>query len=52
MGEQIAEQSTNPEDEWVYGTILSYGEYAEVLEPEHIREIIKNKILKTVKKYL
>jgi len=43
---------TWPEDEWVYGTILSYGEYIEVLEPEHIREIVKNKTLKTVKKYL
>ena len=43
---------TWPEDDWVYGTILSYGEHIEVLEPEHIREIIKNKTLKTVKKYL
>ena len=43
---------TWPEDEWVYGTILSYGEYIEVLEPEHIREITKNKLLRTVKKYL
>ncbi len=43
---------TWPEDDWVYGTILSYGEYIEVLEPEHIREIIKEKTLKTVKKYL
>ena len=43
---------TWPEDDWVYGTILSYGEYIEVLEPEHIREIIKNKTLKAVKKYL
>lgn len=43
---------TWPEDEWVYGTILSYGEYIEVLEPEHIREIIKNKTLKTAKRYL
>lgn len=40
------------EDEWVYGTILSYGEYIEVLEPEYMREVIKNKLLKTVKKYL
>jgi predicted DNA-binding transcriptional regulator YafY len=43
---------TWPEDEWVYGTILSYGEYAEVLEPEHLREIIKNKTLRTAKMYL
>lgn len=37
---------TWPEDDWVYGTILSYGEYAQVLEPEHIREIIKGKLEK------
>ena len=43
---------TWPEDDWVYGTILSYGEYIEVIEPEHIKEIIKNKMLKSVKKYL
>lgn len=43
---------TWPEDDWVYGTILSFGEYIEILEPEHVREIIKNKLLATVKKYL
>ncbi|HCS74836.1 MAG TPA: hypothetical protein DIW17_13295 [Clostridiales bacterium] len=43
---------TWPEDDWVYGTILSYGEYIEVLEPGHVREIIKEKTLKMVKKYL
>ena len=43
---------TWPEDDWVYGTILSYGEHIEVLEPEYLREIIKNKLLKTAKKYL
>ena len=36
---------------WVYDFILSYGEYIEVLEPKHIREIIKNKISKIAKKY-
>ena len=41
-----------PEDDWVYGRILSYGEYIEVLEPEHIREIIKIKTSKIYKKYL
>jgi len=43
---------TWPEDDWVYGMILSYGEYIEVLEPEHIREIIKNKTLTTARKYM
>ena len=40
-----------PEDDWVYGRILSYGDYIEVLEPEHIREIIKEKVKKMTKKY-
>lgn len=43
---------TWPEDDWVYGSILSYGEYIEVLEPAYIREIIKNKLLKTARIYL
>lgn len=34
---------TWPEDEWVYGTILSYGEFIEVLEPKRIREIVREK---------
>jgi len=41
-----------PEDEWVYGTILSYGEYAEIIEPEHIKEIVREKAQKIIKKYL
>jgi predicted DNA-binding transcriptional regulator YafY len=40
-----------PEDNGMYGFILSFGEYAEVLEPEHIRDIIKEKALKISKKY-
>jgi predicted DNA-binding transcriptional regulator YafY len=32
-----------PEDNWVYGTILSFGEYIEVLEPPHVRDIIREK---------
>ena len=30
-----------PENEWLYGYIMSFGEYAEVLEPTYIRDIIK-----------
>jgi len=41
-----------PENEWVYGYILSYGNYAEVLEPKHIREIIKKELENSLKKYL
>lgn len=32
-----------PEDEWVYSTILGFGEHVEVLQPEHIRQNILKK---------
>ena len=31
-----------PEDGWLYGYILSYGAFVEVLEPPRIRDIIKS----------
>ena len=40
------------EDNWTYGFILSFGEYIEVLEPAHMREIIKDKAQKISEKYL
>jgi len=40
-----------PEDNWLYGFILSFGEFAEVLEPEYIRKIIKDKAEKISKLY-
>ena len=40
-----------PESEWIYGYILSFGESLEVLEPEHIRKIIKRKLENNLKKY-
>lgn len=42
---------TFPEDEWVYGYIMSFGCYVEVLEPEHICEIIKERAKKVIKFY-
>jgi predicted DNA-binding transcriptional regulator YafY len=44
--------TTWPEDNWVYGYVLSFGEYAEVLEPGHLKEIIKTKAHKLLGKYL
>ncbi|MCL2774873.1 MAG: YafY family transcriptional regulator [Oscillospiraceae bacterium] len=41
-----------PEDNGLYSFIFSFGEYAEVLEPEHIRDIIKEKAVKISKKYI
>jgi len=35
---------TYPEDEWIYGYILSFGSMAEVLEPLRIRENIKTRV--------
>ena len=43
---------TYPEDEWVYGFILSFGHFAEVLEPEHIRHILRERLQKNLEKYL
>ena len=40
-----------PEDEWVYSFILSFGMYAEVLAPSHIRAIIKERLQKTLALY-
>jgi len=39
------------EDEWVYGYILSFGNYVEVLEPAHIRDIITERMVAALKKY-
>ena len=32
-----------PEDEWVYGFILGFGDDVEVLKPDHLRNILKEK---------
>jgi len=40
-----------PEDEWVYSYILSFGAAVKVLEPESVREIIKERAKKIYKKY-
>lgn len=39
------------EDEWLYGYILSFGMYAEVTKPPHIREIIRERLKKTLALY-
>ena len=40
-----------PEDDWAYGMLLSYGEYLEVLEPERMRDIIREKLKMIAGKY-
>lgn len=40
------------EDNWLYGFVLSFGEYIEVLEPEHLRKTIKEKAKKILERHL
>lgn len=35
---------TFPEDEWVYGYIMSFGPSVEVIRPPHVRQAIKDRI--------
>jgi len=42
---------TFPEDEWVYGYIMSFGSYVEVLEPQHIRDIVRERMKKALDFY-
>jgi predicted DNA-binding transcriptional regulator YafY len=39
------------EDAWVYGFILSFGNFIEVLEPKRVRDIIKKEAEKISEKY-
>ncbi len=41
-----------PENEWIYGYILSFGEYARVLNPGYAKNRIKDKLQRTLKNYL
>jgi predicted DNA-binding transcriptional regulator YafY len=41
-----------PEDEWVYGTILSYGNDVEVIEPQYLRDIIRDRAKKVWEQYI
>jgi len=41
-----------PEDDWVYRTILSYGEHIEVLEPAYVREAVRDMAQGIAKIYL
>ena len=41
-----------PENEWVYGYLLSFGEHLKVKEPERIKKILFEKISKMKKNYI
>ena len=40
-----------PENNWLYGFLLSFGPALEILEPQHIREIVAEMALQVYKKY-
>lgn len=40
-----------PEDNWLYGYILSFGSNAKVIEPPHIKEIIIKELKKNLENY-
>lgn len=40
-----------PENDWVYGYILSFGENVKVLSPGYVKNIIKEKLQKSLKNY-
>jgi len=40
-----------PEDEWVYGYILSFGTYVQVVDPPHIRDIVRERCLAVAAHY-
>ena len=41
-----------PENEWVYDYLLSFGEHIKVIAPNRVKNIIKDKLEKTLKNYL
>lgn len=40
-----------PEDEWLYGYLLSFGSHAKILEPAAISKIIKERLRKALEQY-
>lgn len=40
-----------PENEWLYGYILSFGSYAKVISPKSIKEIIAKELYESLKNY-
>lgn len=41
-----------PEDEWVYGYVLSFGHYAVVEEPPHLKDIIRERLKLALDTYM
>lgn len=41
-----------PENDWVYGYILSFGEFAKVIAPEYVRNEVRKKLKRSLRNYL
>ncbi|MEI3402407.1 MAG: WYL domain-containing protein [Clostridia bacterium] len=41
-----------PLNDWIYGYILSFGEYIKVLEPTYVKQEIIDKLNKSINNYL
>lgn len=41
-----------PVSDWIYGYILSFGEYAKVISPEEVKQVVKDKLEKCINNYL
>ena len=41
-----------PDEDWIYGFVLSFGNHAEVLAPKHIREGVKTRAKQVFEKHL
>ena len=50
-GDFIAE-ITMPKGEWIYHYIATFGEYCEILSPDDVRGQVKEKLQKTLQRYL
>lgn len=40
-----------PDEEWVYGYILSFGNYAKVLEPEDVKNGVEKRLIEALRRY-
>jgi len=45
VGDKIQVEIELPESEWLYGFLLSFGEYVKVIEPVSVRETLRKRLL-------
>ncbi len=49
--ENLAVNISLPEDEWLYGFLLSFGHRIKVIEPPHVRAIVQKRAQEIVELY-